>query len=851
MLRNIRYEFQVCLLQHPATNTMTSVAINHLDTLRQMPAQGQLDAAQATCLTLYQQNPVAEVEALLGLLCCQQGDLDNGHRHLVAVLEAGAALSAPALTDLAGIHILLNEPVQALSLLEQALAQQPDYPAARVRRGLVALQTGRWLLAVSDLEYGLHHLPASHQAALHANLGRACLGLGQAERALAEVAAARAHGPLPDPWPLYRLEVEALIALKHWDEAEAVLRRGLADGLDVRRLSGFYAWVLAAQDKHDEAEHAVRKGLEQYPDDLDLWLLLADLTEVRGRFGEALHCLDQALKLEPDNPELWLRRVHLGRRRFNPEWAKKAAVKVLALTENVSGQQRALALAAAAEIEDDESRAEAYFREALEQFADCVPARLGLGRLLLQWGRVDEAEAEFARVAEHHPIAGYGALISARHFPDDPDILARIEKLAYTPSLNGPVRGCLLFNLAASYEHLKDYPKAFSYAEAANRASRPHLAYDADVHRRQVQALMQTFTADFYARRRDFGHASRLPVFVLGMPRSGTTLVEQIIASHSSIHGAGEIGCLSPVIHSMVQWELKSGSGRTYPDCVRDLTAAEVLSYAGQILQQLQRHAPGTRHVVDKMPHNFEHVGLIRLLFPEAPIIHVLREPRDVAVSNFFTDYQAKFGGMGFAYDLTDIGQHLVDYRTLMTHWERTVPYPVLTLTYEAVVEDVEAAARTLLAYIGVEWEEAVLDFQHLDRAVKTASVWQVRQPVYQTSKAKWKRYADFLTPLETALAEPFPETLIEPETDSLPPGLFFEGIAHLQAGRAREAEQVFARLLARYPQHAAAMHFMGIACYQQGRRDEALQQIRRSIELRPGHADWVKNLEQVEAGGV
>lgn len=825
-----------------AASQMNTAISPGLTTLRQMPLFGQLTQAREACQTLYQQAPSPEVQALLGLLCCQAGDTAAGRTHLAAIKTMPISLPATALTDLAGIHILLNEPVEALALLEQALALESDNATARIRRGLVALQTGRWHIAITDFEYGLKHLPASHHAAIHSNLGRAWYGSGQPERALTAVGSAREAISLPDSWPLYRLETDALIALQRWDEAEGVVRRAMAAGMDPKRCLLVFAFILAARDKHDEAEHEVRKGLERYPDETDLWLLLAELTEIRGRFGATLNCLDQVLKREPDNPELWLRRVHLGRHLFNPAWAREAAEKALALTENGSGQQRAMALAAAAGVEEDETRAETLYRKALHQFEDCIPARLGLGRLLLQWGRVDEAEAEFARVKEHHPIAGCSALISARRFPDDPDILARIDRLAHSPSLEGSVRSSLLFNLASSYEHLKDYPKAFAYAEAANRSSRQHLPYDAAAHRQRIQDIKKTFNRDFYDRRQGLGHPSTRPVFVLGMPRSGTTLVEQIIAGHSAIHGAGEIGCLNPVIHSMVRWELRCGSGRNYPDCVQDLTAAEVMAYADKVLESLKQYEPGARHVVDKLPHNFENVGLIRLLFPRARIIHVLREPRDVALSNFFTDYQAKFGGMGFAYDLTDLGKHLVDYQNLMTHWDAVLPEPILTVTYESVIENVEEAARILLDYIGVDWEPQVLDFQNLERPVKTASVWQVRQPVYQTSKAKWQRYAECLTPLEAALREPFPDDPAESPLDPLPPGLFFEGMEYLKAGQAQPAEQCFTRLLTRYPRHAAAIHFLGMACYQQGRLPEALEHVQRSIDLHPGHPDWIKN---------
>jgi tetratricopeptide (TPR) repeat protein len=827
---------------------MSDSIASNLASIRRLQGENRLPEAAAACREMFREHPFSEVEALLGLLCCQTGAADEGRAHLDSAIKAQDSLSAAALTDLAGIQILLQQPLPAMALVARALALAPDYPPARVRRGLVFLRTGRWQAAIADLEFGLATLPPLQRSAVHINLARAHLGRGEPETALKQVRAARELDPAPG-WRLYRVEVEALLALNCWADAEAASREALERGVEEKRCLHWFALVLAAQNRHDEAEHHLRKGLERYPDDTGLLLKLSELAQVRGRFGEALHCLRRGVALAPEDAALWAQLAQLARRRFDPALAREAAQKALELTRDKIGVARAQALTAmagAASEDGQAERAERYYREALERFADHVPARLGLGHLLLQWGRIDEAVAEFEAVAESHPLAGYGALIHARQFPDDAEILARIETAAYLPSLEGPVKSSLLFDLAAAFEHRRDYAKAFHFANEANAASRRFLPYDAEAHRERCHRIMRVFSAEFFAAREGFGHPSTVPVFILGMPRSGTTLVEQIIAGHPEIHGAGEIGSVSPVIQSLACWERRSGSGREYPECADDLTAFQTLKFAEKVLEQLRAYAPEARHIVDKLPHNFENIGLIRLLFPNAAIIHVLREPRDVAVSNYFTDYQAKFGGMGFAYDLADIGRQLVDCRRLMAHWDRVLRKPILTLRYEDAVDDVETAARTLLDYIGVDWNPAVLDFQNLERAVKTASVWQVRQPIYRTAKAKWRHYADFLEPLEAALAEDPPP--VEPLRDAepLPPGLFFEGIEQLRAGRGREAEAVFRRLLDRYPQHAAATHFLGMALYQQGHHLKALKRIRQSLRLHPGHPDWYRNLSVV-----
>jgi hypothetical protein len=270
------------------------------------------------------------------------------------------------------------------------------------------------------------------------------------------------------------------------------------------------------------------------------------------------------------------------------------------------------------------------------------------------------------------------------------------------------------------------------------------------------------------------------------MPRSGTTLVEQILAGHSQIHGAGELGVIPSTIAGLERWERTTGSGRHYPDCVDDLSADVVAGITASLLKELREtlpdNAPEIRHVVDKLPHNFENIGLIKLLFPNARIISVRRDPRDIAISNYFTDYAAKHGGMGFAYNLQWIGEQLADHNLMMHHWNQLFPGDILEVRYEDVVSEPEREARRLLDYVGVQWEPQVLDTSELDRPVKTASVWQVRQPIYQTARERWRRYADFLTPL---IAGTNAKIVHEPvEMVSLPvPGMLTDGIARYREG--------------------------------------------------------------------
>ncbi|QIG32810.1 hypothetical protein FY047_08950 [Leclercia adecarboxylata] len=296
------------------------------------------------------------------------------------------------------------------------------------------------------------------------------------------------------------------------------------------------------------------------------------------------------------------------------------------------------------------------------------------------------------------------------------------------------------------------------------------------------------------------------------------------------------------------RWERHTGSGRHYPDCVDDLTADDVAGITASLLKELRETLPENaaeiRHVVDKLPHNFENIGLIKLLFPNARIISVRRDPRDIAISNYFTDYAARHGGMGFAYDLQWIGEQLADHNLMMHHWNQLFPGDILEVRYEDVVSEPEREARRMLDYVGVQWEPQVLDTSELDRPVKTASVWQVRQPIYQTARERWRRYADFLAPL---IAGTNAKIVHEPvEMVSLPvPGMQSEGIARYRQGKRDEAEMLFKRLLHHVPEHATAQFMVGLIYVRKGHLAEGIVHMEKGYEACPWNLNWRRDLAQ------
>lgn len=711
--------------------------------------------------------------------------------------------------------------------------------------GAALLHLGQIDAACAALDHAASLPGLSDRGACLLNLARARTLCGDPARALDLLR--QAEGLLvPRPALWVQSTADALLSLGRTDEALTLIPDdpGDADLAKTRVL------LLGAANRHQDAADFVRRAIANHPDNLELILLACELASLRGRSGEAAAMLRKALALHPDDISLLARQAMLASPFHVSEESRTAAKRAMELAQaQDSAVLRALACCAQAHVlgtQDCVQEAETAWRAALDHAPDHVPALSGLGNLLLTNGRVDDAIALFRRVRAISPLHGWSQLIQAREVPDNPAVLDDIARTAMLPGLEGPVRTALLFLLASAHDRRREYGTAFDYAQQANEASKPLLLYAPQNHRAEVDRIIARFSAAFVAARKGWGNPSTVPVFIVGMPRSGTTLAEQILAGHSQIHGAGELGLSADAIARLNQWERKLGSGAAYPECVADLTQRDIERMAAIWLERLREHDPDARFIIDKLPHNFENIGLIRLMFPNARILSCRRDPRDVAVSNYVTDYAAKFGGMGFAYDLGWIGEQIVDHDRVMAHWHAVFPGAILDVVYEDTVNDTEAQARRMLAFLGLEWEPGVLAFQSLDRPVKTASTWQVRQPVYTSSKARWRHYADHLGPLDQALAHVPPPPVPMP-LPTVPPGLFLRAMDLLKRGQAGRAEQAFVQLIAAAPHHAAAYHFLGVAQAQQGRLGDAREAIRHAVSLHPFHAAWFDNLARVE----
>jgi tetratricopeptide (TPR) repeat protein len=443
--------------------------------------------------------------------------------------------------------------------------------------------------------------------------------------------------------------------------------------------------ALTVKGQTVEARSTLNKALKLRPGDADILRDLAATYKREGRFGEAIRILDRALKLQPRDPIL------LG--------------------------SKAECLFTTGEID----RAFDTLKPALEAGVVHISLALGLARI-------------------------------ASRVKEEPQAIALLEQCLDRHELPPIVRADALFQLGDLLDRVGQYDRAFEVFVQANQQRQ--VPFDPKLFSQSIDELIRTWTS---MRIRQLPHCkirsgggagatSEGPVFIVGMPRSGTSLVEQILASHPQVHGAGELNNIPKLVHDW-QGDL-SGVVSVMTD-LEPLTQQAVDDEARKYLDQIRRLAPRAARVTDKMPLNFLHLGLISLLFHNAVVIHCVRDPLDTCLSCFFHN----FGGNNpFAYDLTHLGHFYRDYQRIMRHWREVLDIPMLDVVYEDLVMEQEAVSRRMVEFIGLDWNEACLQFHENKRVVLTMSNDQVRRPMYNSSVGRWRKHEKHLSPLKEAL---------------------------------------------------------------------------------------------------
>src|SRR5574340_752595 len=505
-------------------------------------------------------------------------------------------------------------------------------------------------------------------------------------------------------------------------------------------------------ERYIELENWTRSLLERHPEAGFIWKMLSASLLAQGK--DALLALQKATRFLPDDAVVHYNLGNNFKKLGGLEEAEVSYRRALLIEPDFAEVHSNLGNTLLEQGRLDE--AEASCRQAIRIKPDLAEAHYNLGIVLNEQGRLDEAEASHRRALEIDPdfVEGRFSLALVRKVQAGDENLAAlvaIEEAAQkgaTP-LSDKEAVYLHFALGKSYDDTGDYEKAFPHFLKACKLKRATFDYDPDRTTQHFASIMRVFDQPAMDRLRGGGDPSHLPIFVLGMPRSGTTLTEQIIASHPEVHGAGELPDLMAIARRDI-------AGAAFPDNLPLLDRERLAAWGAEYVAGLRRRAPDAPHITDKMPENFLAVGLIHLMLPNAKIIHVNRNPVDTCLSCFTTLFNHK---QEHTYDLAELGRYYADYARLMEHWRKLLPGGAfLDVQYEDIVADQEAQARRIIEYCGLEWNDACLDFHKNKRPISTASMTQARQPTYKSSVERWRPYEKFLGPLLDALGELAPD---------------------------------------------------------------------------------------------
>jgi tetratricopeptide (TPR) repeat protein len=682
---------------------------------------------------------------LLGVVALQQGDLQRA----LCLLARAIALKPTVATfhcHIAEVHRRLGQYQLAVRECQTALALEPKYPEAANILGLVWQAQNQTAAAIAQFEEALRL--DSQVADFHNNLANALRIQGDRVRAgehfrqaiALDPNLAEAHNNLgqflleqhalqealehcrqavrlkPDFAEAHNNLGNALREMGALEEAKACYAEALRLNPSVALVCNNMGQALQQEGKLDEAAAWYVKGLEQDSGSARIRINLASALQEQGKFSEAISNYETVLRAAPDSAE-----AHNG----------------LGFARHEQGRY---------------PEAMSHYRQAIELKPDFAAAHHNLGILREEMNDFPDAETCFREVLRHDPThAGARAQLATMlgsRLPEA-DLVALRQLLAH-PLLPATKKSALHFGLGHVLDVRGAYCEAAEHVEEANRLCREEWrkqgkSYNPAEHSQFVDDLIASFTKAFFRQAKDFGLETQRPVFIVGLPRSGTTLIEQILASHSQVFGAGELRLARQAFEAMPQVASLDAAPMA---CLPALDRGDVRRLARMHLNQLQEVSPEAARVVDKMPDNYLYLGLLAVQFPRARFIHCRRDLRDVAVSCWMTNFRH----IRWARDTEHLAARFRDYRRTMDHWQSVLPVPLLEIHYEETVADLEAVARRLVSWCGLHWEPACLAFHKTRRPVRTASVAQVRQPLYSRAVARWKNYDHALSQLFSKL---------------------------------------------------------------------------------------------------
>jgi tetratricopeptide (TPR) repeat protein len=519
--------------------------------------------------------------------------------------------------------------------------------------------------------------------------------------------------------PILARSFEAAATLQRqgrWGEAEQLYRSILAHDQSHFAALHNLGYLRLQQGRRDEAAQLLRKALKVQPKSAEAQNTLGMVLHTAGQFREAARCFENALKLDPKHAN-----AHNN-------------------------------LGASLHLLDRHDRAIDCYRRALTLNPRYPDAYRNLGNALQAVGQIGDARRAYEAAIDlaPHETAPYLGLADCKRFTKGDPYLTAMETLAReADKLPEGEQINLHFALAKALADTGEHARSFAELLTGNALKRRTVSYDETVTLRQFERICAVFTPKLIRDRRAEGEPSQAPVFVIGMPRSGTTLIEQILASHPEIFGAGERVDFEQVVEAVMP--LRPGGLQAYPEAVAALSPKQMRQIGVRYVVSSRKSAAGAARIVNKRPTNFLFAGLIATALPNARIIHIRRDRVDTCLSCLSKIFS---GDLPFTYDPGELGRYYRAYEALMQHWREALPPgTMLEVDYEDLVGDLEGQSRRLIAHCGLEWSSACMSFHTTERVVATASAAQVRQPIYHSSVGRWRAYGEALRPLLDALA--------------------------------------------------------------------------------------------------
>jgi len=646
-------------------------------------------------------------------------------------------LSPPQATFERALGFLKNgDAILAAELCRGALSDYPGDARLRVLLATSLIRQEQFVAAEAELRTVLSAFPDVPKA--HRELGNALLGQGRGNEA---VKCFQRVAELTPDNDAAHFDLSVLFSkLGREEEANQALEDSFR--LQPDRQEMLQAVEHQRSGRLKQAEQIYREVLQRDPGNVSAMRLLGSVSTESGRYKMAIRLLRNAVKMAPEFFGAW---VDLAR----------------ALTENEDFEECAKALDQAIRLEPQlpyprmllgnmltkagryEEAADA-FRTALQKQPDHGGSLAGLGHVLKTIGKQDEAIDTYRACISNYPAFGeaYWSLANLKTFRFSDEEIEAMRDHVDNEELLDETRVNFNFALGKAHEDRGDYERAFARYDRGNVLRRPHESYDPVQTELIHDRIIETFSAEFIEKNAGNGDPDPAPIFIVGLPRSGSTLIEQILASHSQVDGTHELPDLARVIRSINQRRL---DGEAYPESLKKYDGAALAELGRQYLESTRRHRGDSPFFTDKMPNNFASIGLLQLILPNAKIVNARRHPLDSCMGSY---KQLFFKGQAFTYDLVELGEYYLEYQRIMDHWHSVLPGKVLDVQYEQMVSDQENQTRRLIEHCQLPWEDNCLRFYETDRAVNTASSEQVRQPIYSKSINSWCRFETDLAPL-------------------------------------------------------------------------------------------------------